>query len=186
MIDETHRQLLRADLQALVSGRITNEAFDDRIEEIYGTSSDVAVREIATFGWSLYSDALLFAYRLRGRHAVDRDTRRKAARAILFLRTDLEYDYEEVDCFRITPVYWIGGALWLISNMGIALMVVGAAAGVARDWTLAIGCGLVGLIAVSLGWVCGAWPTYFKSNDASGQQLPWASADWPFRPTSSD
>jgi hypothetical protein len=185
MVDEQHRRLLRSDLQALVTGRMTTQAFDERIEEIYSVSCDVAVREIATFGWSLYSDDAIFAHRLRGRHAVDRVVRRLAARAVLFLRTDLEYGYEEVGRFQITPVNWMGGTLWLVANMGIALMVIGVLAGFARDWTLAIGCGLAGLSAASLGWVCGAWPMYVQSNRVSGQPLPWGSADWPFRPEAS-
>ena len=185
MVDEDHRKLLRSDLQALVTGQMTNQAFDDRIEEIYSVSCDVAVREIATFGWSLYSDDTFFAYRLRGRAAVDRDMRRLAARAVLFLRTDCEYAYEEVDSIRFTAVDWMGGTLWLVANMGIALMLIGVLAGFARDWNLAMGCGLAGLVAWSLGWVYGAWPMYLRSNGAIDRQLPWGSADWPFRPTSS-
>jgi hypothetical protein len=93
MIDHELRRELSQDLRRLVTGRITNDAFDDLYFGRYGRSSDRAVNEIAEFGWGLYSSDLLWPYSLRGRHATSKANRRAAARSVLFLRSGLEYDW---------------------------------------------------------------------------------------------
>jgi hypothetical protein len=91
MVDRDLRQHLSQDLRRLVTGRMTNDDFDDAYDERYRGSHDAAVDQIAKFGWSLYSDD--FPYRLRGRHALDDATRRTAARCVLLLRTGLDYQW---------------------------------------------------------------------------------------------
>jgi len=91
MIDRELRKQLSQDLRRLVTGRITNDEFDDAYFERYVTSTDATVLCVAEFGYGLYGD--LFPYRLKDRYALDRATRRTAARCVLFLRMDLEYEW---------------------------------------------------------------------------------------------
>ena len=91
MIDHEQRAELSLDLRRLVTGRITNDEFVDLYCDKYCHSKDRAVREIAEFGHDLCGD--LHSYRLTGRYALDKATRRKAARCVLFLRSDNDYDW---------------------------------------------------------------------------------------------
>jgi hypothetical protein len=96
MIDATLRRELSQNLRRLVTGRMTNDEFDDAYHDKYAESADPGVRHIAEFGFSLYSSDVLLPYRLKGRHAVSCDTRRIAARCVLFLRTGLAYEWPTV------------------------------------------------------------------------------------------
>lgn len=92
MVDKEARAELRIALRRLVTGRMTNDDFD----EVYGlhwNSQDHAIASIAGFGWSLYSDSS--TYRLKGYYAVSPEVRRFASRSILFLYTDQEYGWPE-------------------------------------------------------------------------------------------
>ena len=60
MVDLELRHRLSQDLRRLVTGRMTNDDFDDAYYESYMDSNDIAVREISRFGWSLYSSDVLF------------------------------------------------------------------------------------------------------------------------------
>lgn len=91
MIDPLARRSLSQDVRRLVTGRMTNDDFDELYFESYGRSDDAAVRWIAEFCWGLYSDQS--QYRLRGRHAVNPESRSTAARSVLFLRSGLEYQW---------------------------------------------------------------------------------------------
>jgi hypothetical protein len=93
MIEPTLRKHLSQDLRRLITGRMTNDDFDEVYGDSYETSTDRAVSQIAGFGYSQYSSGLLFPIRLRGRHAVDKETRCTAARAVLFLRSGLKYEW---------------------------------------------------------------------------------------------
>jgi hypothetical protein len=97
MIDTNARKELAACLDQLVSGEMTNDAFDDRYHggnrsENWFHSEDGAVAEIATFGWRLYSSDT-FPHRLTGPYAVSEETRQTANRAIMFLQTEREYEW---------------------------------------------------------------------------------------------
>lgn len=91
MVDIQLRSTLSIAIRRLVAGRITNEAFDDLYYEQLVNTDDPAIKSIGEFGHSLYSSDLLFAYRLRGRHAISPGTKKIAARCSLFLRTDAAY-----------------------------------------------------------------------------------------------
>jgi hypothetical protein len=85
------RDELALTLRRLVTGRMTNDEFDDGYSEKWYKCDDAAVSEVADFGWSLYSD--FPTYKLKGRHAVPPVDRETASRAILFLQTDLDYQW---------------------------------------------------------------------------------------------
>lgn len=93
MIDAALRTELSQDIRRLATGRMTNDAFDDRYYDVYESSDDQAIRSIATYCYGLYSSDLLFPVRLRGRRALDRETKKTIARCVLFLRSGDEYKW---------------------------------------------------------------------------------------------
>ena len=90
-VDREARDQVAVDLRRLATGRMINAEFDDRYYRCWKESQDLAVSEIAKFAWGLYGSDR--SYRLKGRHAVSPEARRAAARAILFLHTNLEYQW---------------------------------------------------------------------------------------------
>ena len=88
MVDRTGRAVLAEQLRRLASGRLTNAEFDGvRLDR----SEDEALVAIGDAGWSLYDD--FFLYRLRGRRALKRESLDAVARCILFLDSDLPYEW---------------------------------------------------------------------------------------------
>jgi hypothetical protein len=149
MIDQKARSDLATCLDRLIAGEMTNDEFDDCYYERWHDSGDAAVAEIATFGWSLYSSDLGWSYRLRGRHAVCDEERQAAQRAILFLHTNLEYEWPR-NVTGAEPYWglWSPGA-YLIFGM-IFLCCGGVHLGFARSvWRIidSFGTVLVGLLA---------------------------------------
>lgn len=93
MINSELRAELAQDIRRLATGRMTNDEFDDRYYEVYEPSDDRAIHAIARFCYGLYSSDLLLPIRLRGRYALDRETKKAVARCVLFLRTGNEYGW---------------------------------------------------------------------------------------------
>ncbi len=88
MVDRTSRDALAALIRHLVAGRVTNDEFEERRPR----SNDAAVFEIFWNGvWGLHDD--LHEHRLTGRWYIPREARSDVARAILFLKGDLEYEW---------------------------------------------------------------------------------------------
>jgi len=88
MIDREGRAVVAEHLRRLASGRLTNAEFDSlRLDH----SDDEALVAIGDAGWSLYDDFLV--YRLRGRRALKPETLDAVARCILFLDSDLAYEW---------------------------------------------------------------------------------------------
>src|SRR5690348_4904237 len=85
-------------------------------------SPDRAVAAIAHFGWCLYSSDLPLPYRLKGRYAVNDETRRKAERCVLFLGTDEEYRWPDYPKESLRSV--AGGCGCNGFPLGIALLIV--------------------------------------------------------------
>lgn len=82
------RIVLAEAMRQLASGTITNFEFEDRI----GTGpEDRAIRELDSFAWMFYDDFI--EHKLRGRHRLSKTQRQVFARCVLFLRSDLEYEY---------------------------------------------------------------------------------------------
>ena len=88
MISRTDRDHLALLLRRLASGRIYNDDYDG---DQPCASTDLAVTEIGWEGWGLYSDDR--RYRLRGPDSLPRESREHVARAVLFLQSDLEYEW---------------------------------------------------------------------------------------------
>jgi hypothetical protein len=85
IIDRAARNNLAEAARALLAGRITNDAFEERVP----SSDDPAVSETFYMAfWQLYDCA---THRLVGRRRVPSATRRELARVILFLKSDQPY-----------------------------------------------------------------------------------------------
>lgn len=88
MIDMTARTALAELLRHFVAGLVTNDEFEDRAPR---RSPDAAVAAIRGNAWYLYDD--LREYRLAGIDKLPSGVRSAVARWVLFLGTDLEYEY---------------------------------------------------------------------------------------------
>ena len=88
MTDKRDREKLAEALRHLATGQISNRVYEDRTE---CRSSDVAVREIWRAAWGMYSD--LRTHRLTGKDALTADTKEAVARCILFLHSDLPWEW---------------------------------------------------------------------------------------------
>jgi hypothetical protein len=88
MIDRKARDILAENYRHLIAGQITNDEFEDRLK----SSKDVAIDEIYYRGaWPLYDD--LHEHKLTGEWAITEEGKPIAARFILFLKTNLEYEW---------------------------------------------------------------------------------------------
>lgn len=90
MVDRDARNKLAEALRHLVSGRITNDDFE---EAVALRTDDTAFHAIKEEVWQLYSD--LREHRLVGSDAVSKYDRRIVAQFILFLHSDLEYEWPQ-------------------------------------------------------------------------------------------
>jgi hypothetical protein len=88
MIDPRSRTVLARCLRHLAAGVITTDEFERRVPH---NSTDRAVEAIAKAAWFLYDD--LREYRLRGRHRLPKSERESVARCILFLASELPYEW---------------------------------------------------------------------------------------------
>jgi hypothetical protein len=89
MIDREARAQLARDLMRVAAGHITSDELEERFFSL--ATSDRAVKEIGGL-WSMdLSD--LHARRFRGKDALPKKTKHELARSILFLKTELEYEW---------------------------------------------------------------------------------------------
>lgn len=96
MIDREGRNRLGVALRRLASGRLTNTGFDAiRVDH----SPDEALVAIGDAGWLLYGD--FGVYRLTGRRSLTAEVRAAVARWVVFLDTDLPYEWR-----RFRPTIW--------------------------------------------------------------------------------
>ncbi len=176
MVDSDLRASLSQDVRRLVTGRMTNDDFDDAYYEHYDSSDDRAVREIAGFCYSLYSSDLLFPMRLRGRHALDADTKCTCTRAVLFLRSGLEYEWP---AFPDEPgLRMFSGLAFLGIPAGIAFLLVGTPLTLSGDMQFGAPLFVGGLLTlVGSIWFWRSWPKMlepqWKSFRDSGDYDVW-------------
>ena len=107
MIDRQARSQLAVCLRHLASGRISNDVFDERAPY---SSEDRAVNAIWWQAWHLYSD--LREHKLTGRDRLSQDTRRAVTRWIVFLHSDLEYQWPDL------PLDGLLGAMLNLASLG--------------------------------------------------------------------
>ena len=108
MIERSERRRIALLLRRLASGRITTDDYD---AERPDNSPDLAAQAVGDAGWMLYSDS--HTHRLMGRHALSPVARRDVARCVLFLQSDLEYEWPP------EPKYTPRQALVLLATLGL-------------------------------------------------------------------
>lgn len=86
-IDITSRRAAAELVRQLASGRLTNDEFEER----WPASADPALSAVREAAWFLYSD--LRAYRLTGANRLPFAVRRQLSRWVIFLQSDLEYEW---------------------------------------------------------------------------------------------
>ncbi len=173
MIDRELRKSLAIDLRRLVTGRMSTEDFDDCYFEQYEASNDRAIHAISSFGYGLYSSGV-GAYRLRGWHTVNKNTKARAARCILFLRHENEYNWPP----------WPDNLLWRVLQtaafyLGIAFGVLTALVGFI-DPSYGIALAMLGLVlAIGSIWIQFWTPAAIREMHAEFQRVgDWDV--WPF------
>jgi len=103
MVDKDARRQAGELLRHFVAGQITNDQFEDRFPR---RSDDAAVTEVASAAWFLYDD--LRRHRLVGKDRLSSEARRQVVIWVLFLHTDLEYEW---------PVRsWLASFLLTVAN----------------------------------------------------------------------
>lgn len=109
MVDNDRRKKLALHLRQLATGQISNDEFEERITEdvTYGwlpeqyyrakesKTDDPVIRPIWEFSWCLYNDT--YNHKLTGNHKLSEDQTKEIARFILFLQSNLEYDWTYID-----------------------------------------------------------------------------------------
>ena len=88
VIDRNGRTQVAELLRHFMAGQITNDEFEDRLPV---ASRDAAVSEVKHASWYLYDD--LREYRLTGADRASADARAAVARWVVFLGSNLEYEY---------------------------------------------------------------------------------------------
>lgn len=107
MIDRDSRRTICELLRHLAAGQISNDQFEDRLP---GRSDDAAIFEIRHQAWFFYSD--LREYRFVGNDRLSDEHRREIARWILFLQSDLEYEWPRL-AWYLYPVLLVGNLFTL-------------------------------------------------------------------------
>ena len=167
MIDRPARDRLASNLRRLASGRITNDEFEASHSD---SSPDRAVEQIGAWAQWHYDDSRV--YRLIGKDRLPLKTRRTAARAVLFLRTDREYEWPEwpaMFSFRNLAVAAVGVVLLAMAGGMLYFRIPGGE----KLW--ALGLIVVTLSAGLLVWgpwsLRGQWRHWRQRGDAPA---------WPF------
>lgn len=86
-VDAVARRAAAELVRQLASGRLTNDEFEER----WPASADPALSAVREAAWFLYSD--LRTYRLTGADRLPFPIRRQVARWVLFLHSDLPYEW---------------------------------------------------------------------------------------------
>lgn len=109
MVDKDRRKKLALYLRQLSIGQIRNDEFEKRVAQdvTYGflpeqyyrakecETDDSVIKPILEFSWCLYNDT--YNYKLTGKHKLSDEQIKEIARFILFLHSDLEYEWTYID-----------------------------------------------------------------------------------------
>jgi hypothetical protein len=98
MVDRRSRDELARAIRRLIAGIVTNDEFDHSLSAALLRSRDLGVQSVRLAAWTLYSD--MHEYRLEGPRALNRTARRGIARWIVFLRSDVEYQWPNLTGWR--------------------------------------------------------------------------------------
>jgi hypothetical protein len=106
MVDRGARDCAAQLLRDFVSGKISNDEFDDNRPR----SADRAIDAIWNTAWVLYNGT--YQHRLEGRHRLTADMRRICARWVLFLHSNNEYSWPDIDLPGIDPATRVEQGFW--------------------------------------------------------------------------
>ena len=109
MVDNGRRKKLALHLRQLATGQLSNDEFEERVmndvtygylPELYylakeSKDDDALIRPILEFSWCLYNDT--YNHKLSGKHELSEEQTKEIARFVLFLHSDLEYEWTYVD-----------------------------------------------------------------------------------------
>lgn len=109
MVDIDRRKKLALHLRHLSTGQISNDEFEERVtedvsfgwlpEQFYRSkeskTDDLVIRQILEYSWCLYNDT--YNHKLIGTHRLSDTQIKEIARFILFLHSDIEYNWTYVD-----------------------------------------------------------------------------------------
>ena len=93
MVDRDCRDDLARAIRRFAAGLITNDEFEAATVGC-PLSPDAAVRSLCQAAWYLYDD--LHEHRLEGRFRLGKDSRRELARWLVFLKSNLEYEWPDL------------------------------------------------------------------------------------------
>jgi len=115
MVDRVSRRELAELLRQLAAGHLTNDEFERRAPR---QSADPAIQAICRDGaWFLYDD--LHEHRLVGKDRLDERVRSDVARWVLFLETDVEYQWP------ISPLPWrLALAVASLATLGVLAVIM--------------------------------------------------------------
>lgn len=99
MIDRAARDELSRNLRLLISGKISNDQFEDCAPAM---SEDAAIAAFMDMAWLLYSD--MKEHRLIGRDSIELSDRREVLRWIVFLDSDFEYRWPRMSLPGLSPL----------------------------------------------------------------------------------
>ena len=116
IIDRNARDNFSELLRHLASGQITNDQFEDSLPL---NSKDPAVNAVFWNGaWMLYDD--LREYKLKGKYRLPKEAKHEIAKWILFLKSDLPYEWPSVLWLNRFPGYIIHiltlGIAWIFTD----------------------------------------------------------------------
>lgn len=98
MIDREKRNRLSVMLRQLGSGSLSIDEFERRVEDDeLALSEDRSLAHVLSFASSFYDDVCspIFLTRFRGKHRLPREDRKRIATAVLFLKSDCEFQWPD-------------------------------------------------------------------------------------------
>ena len=119
MVDQKARRKYAELVRQFISGRMTNDEYEDRYEAIQQNKSDTAIGEIYHQLWFLYDD--IQTHKMTGTHRLDREGRKTVAKTILFLQSDNEYQWPKDSMLGISLILWLV-LIGVVSSILMSLM----------------------------------------------------------------
>ncbi len=114
MVDQEARRQYAELVRQFVSGRMTNDEYEDRYKSVQQDRDDVAISAVYYELWFLYDDFKM--HRLTGTHRLDRENRHTIAKAVLFLQSGEEYQWPNHT--------WVGAGRAMVLVMGAWITVI--------------------------------------------------------------
>jgi len=124
MIDRPARNELSQLIRQMAAGTITVEDFFDDGYEITRASRDIGVQVAYEVASEICFDEAPSSCRFRGRHRLPENTRRELVQTAVFLRSDLTYNWPELDGYsdaRDRLLCWLVG---LCASAGLVLVML--------------------------------------------------------------